>query len=147
MTLVVRQDAVGRIGEPDRPVRADHDVVRAVQPLALVLVGDERQPAVVLGADDAAAAVLARDETALTVDGVAVGVVRRLTEDADRAIALVEAHHPVVGDVREDEMPAGGEVGRPFGPAPAGPQAVNARRAVEAVAEPRIREPRSRSQT
>ncbi len=119
-------------------VRADDDIVRAVQPLALVLVGDERQATVVLSADHAAATVLARDEPALTVDGVAVGVVRGMTEDADRAIALVEAHHPVVGDVREDEMPASREVGRPFRPAPAGPQTVNARRAVEAGAEPRI---------
>ena len=94
--------------------------------------------AVVLGPDDAPAAVLARDEPSLTVDGVAVGVVGRLTEDADRAVALVEAQHPVVGDIREDEVPGRREVGRSLGPPPASPQPLHVRRAVEAVAEPRI---------
>ena len=42
--FVVRQDAVGGIGEPDRSVRADHDVVRAVQPLAVYRSAMSGQP-------------------------------------------------------------------------------------------------------
>ena len=66
-----------------------------------------------LGPDDAPAAVLAGDEPPQTVDGVAVGVVGRLTEDADRAVALVVTQHPVVGDVREDEVPGAGKYAGP----------------------------------
>ncbi len=49
VALVVAVDAVGRVGEPDRPVAADDDVVRAVQPLAVEAVGERRDRAVVLG--------------------------------------------------------------------------------------------------
>ena len=101
VALVVRHDPVGRIGEPDRVVGLHHHVVRAVQPLALVAVGDDRDAAVMLGARDAPPAVLARDEPSLPVDGVAVRVAARLAEDADRAVGLVVAHDPVVRDVGE----------------------------------------------
>ena len=57
--LVVGLDAVGGIGEPDGVVRFDDDVVRAVEPLALVAIGDGGDGAVELGAADAAPAVLA----------------------------------------------------------------------------------------
>ena len=135
VALVVGEDAVRRIGEPDRAIRPDDDVVRAVQALAVIAVGDDRDAAVVLGADHAPAAVLAADEPSLAIDGVAVGVAGRLAEDADRAAALVEPHHAVVGNVGEDEIAPAGEVCRPLGPASAGPQPLDVRRAVEAVAE------------
>ncbi len=61
-------------------------------------------------------------KAALAVAGVAVGVVGGVAEDGDRAVGLVEAHHAVVGDVGEDEIAAGGEVGRSFRPPRAGPQ-------------------------
>ena len=77
VALVVRQDPVGRIGEPDRAVGLHHHVVGRVEPLALVIVGDDRDAAVDLGARDAPVAVLARDEPPLPVDGVAVGVAAR----------------------------------------------------------------------
>ena len=43
----------------------DHDVVRAVESLALVAVGEHGDRAVVLGAGDAPVAVLAGDQAAL----------------------------------------------------------------------------------
>src|SRR5439155_12990505 len=75
-------DAEQRIGEPDRIVGLDHDVVRRVQPLALELVGQHRDLAVLLGAGDAAGdRVLAGDEAALAVARVAVGVIGVGAED------------------------------------------------------------------
>src|SRR5207253_6797160 len=69
-------DAEQRIGEPDRVVGFHHNVVRRVQPLALELVGQHRDLAVLLGAGDAARhRVFAGDEAALAVPGGAVGVI------------------------------------------------------------------------
>ena len=59
---VVAGDAVGRIGEPDRAVGMGGDVVGRVEPLAVVAVGDRGDGAVILGAADAARAVLAADQ-------------------------------------------------------------------------------------
>src|SRR5262249_27473768 len=80
--FVVALDAVARIGEPDRAVRCDREVVWRVELLAVVFVGDDGDRAVELGAGDAAAAVLAGDEPPLAIDGVAVRVHRRLAEYA-----------------------------------------------------------------
>ena len=55
------------------------------------------------------------------VDGVPIGVVAGLAEHRHRAIGLVVPHHPVVGDVRPNQVAAGCEVGRtlrPAGPRP-----------------------------
>src|SRR2546429_4966027 len=46
---VVAVDAVTRVGEPQRAVRALDDVVRAVQPLAVPVVGEHGDAAVMLG--------------------------------------------------------------------------------------------------
>ena len=91
-----------------------------------------------LGPDDAPTAVFARDEPALAIDGVAVGVVGRFAKYADRAVALVVSQHPVVGDVREDEVARGGEVRRALGPSRAGPEAFDVRGSIKAVEESRI---------
>src|SRR6266446_4937744 len=99
MALVIAEDAELRIGEPDRAVGFHHHVVWRVEPLALVAVADHRDRAVIFGAGDAPRVMLAGDEPALAVAGVAVGVVRWLAEDADRAGLLVPAHDPVVRDV------------------------------------------------
>jgi hypothetical protein len=48
--------------------------------------------------------MLAGDEAALAVAGVAVGEVRRLAEDRDRAAFLVIAQDAVVGDVAPQEI-------------------------------------------
>ena len=83
VALVVGVDAVGRIGEPDRIVGLHHRVVRRVEALALPLVGEHGDRAVMLGARDAPGQVLAGDEPALVVDRVAVGIVGALAEDGD----------------------------------------------------------------
>src|SRR3984957_12692627 len=73
-SLVKRAKAKGRVGEPDRPVGGDDDIVRRVEPLALKTVDDDGDRPVVLGARHATGAVLARDEPTRSVARVAVGV-------------------------------------------------------------------------
>ncbi len=118
--LVVADDPVRRVGEPDGAVGADHHVVGAVEPPALPAVGDDRDGAVVLGAGDAPVALLAGDHPAFAVERVAVGVAGRLPERAHGAGHLVPAQHPLVGDVAPDQEAAGREVDRALRPAGAG---------------------------
>ena len=84
VALGVVEDPVRRIGEPDRAVGGDDDVVRRVEPPAPEPVDDRRARAVALVARDPAQAVLAGEDRAVVVERVAVGEVRRLEEDADR---------------------------------------------------------------
>ena len=84
---------------------------------------------------DAAAAVLAADQSALAIDGVAVGVATRLAKDSCVAGAFVEAQHPVVGDVGEHQRARRREIDRALGPAAAGPQRLQTGVAVEAGAK------------
>ncbi len=121
--LVVAVDAVTRVGEPQRAVRALDDVVGTVQPLAVPVVGEHGDGAVMLGPGHPARALLAADQPALPVDGVAVGVAGRLAEHAHRAGGLVPAQDPVVRDVAEHQVAPGREVGGALGPAAAGVQA------------------------
>src|SRR6185312_7097226 len=62
IAFVIAEDAELRIGEPDRTVRLDHDVVRRIQALALEAVADDGDRAVIFGARDAAREMLAGDE-------------------------------------------------------------------------------------
>ena len=84
----VELGAVGRVGEPDAAVRMRDRVVGRVEPLAVPGVGEHRDRAVELVADDAPGEVLAGDLPALEVEGVAVAVVRRHAEDGDVAVVL-----------------------------------------------------------
>ena len=59
VSLAVTEDAVGRIGEPYRAVGFHHKVVGGVEAVTLVVVGEGYDCAVVLGAADAAVAMLA----------------------------------------------------------------------------------------
>ena len=106
VALVVGEDAEGGIGEPDRAVRLHDHVVGRVEPLAVELVDQRRDRAVVLGARDAPPAVLAGDEPALAVARVAVGEVRGLAVDADRARLLLPLQDAVVGDVAPQQIAA-----------------------------------------
>src|SRR5260221_7511646 len=126
VAFVMAEDAEGRIGEPDRIVRFDDDVVRRVEWLAVEAVEDDGDAAVIFGARHPPRIVLAGDETALAVARVAVGVVRRLAEDADRAGLLLPFHHPVVRDVAPQQIAAVAEPHRPLAPAEAGRQALDA---------------------
>src|SRR5215207_9211748 len=96
-TLIIRQDAVGRIGEPDRAIRFDHDIVRAVEPFALKTVGQHCDAAIVLGGDKAA----------VTIDRIAIGVIGGVAEDRDMAVALVPAQQSVIRNVRPDQAASG----------------------------------------
>ena len=96
--------------------------------------------AVVLGARDAARVVLAGDEAALAVAGVAVGVVGGLAEYADRAGLLLPAHDAVVGDVAPQQVAAVAEPGRPLAPAHARGEPLDAGEPQAILAEARIEE-------
>ena len=120
VALVVGEDAEHGIGEPDRAVRLHDHVVGRVEPLAVEAVDQHGDGAVVLGADDAPAAVLAGDEAALAVAGVAVGEVGGLAVDADRARLLLPLQDAVVGDVAPQQIAPVAEIDRPLGPAAAG---------------------------
>ena len=76
--LVIAADAVDGIGEPDRAIGSDNRVVRRVQLLAIVLVGDDSDRAVEFGPGDPSAAVFAGDQPSFPINGVAVRVHRRL---------------------------------------------------------------------
>jgi 2,5-diketo-D-gluconate reductase B len=84
-------------------------------------------------AGDAAAEVLAADQAALVIGGVAVGVLRRISEHGDMAIAFIIAQHAVVGDVRPDEIATCGKPCRSFSPTAACPQALHTRMADQAL--------------
>ena len=117
VALVIGIDAVRRIGEPDRSVRANDHVVRTVEPLTAVPFGERRDGPVVLGTRHAPRAVFARHQTTLSVERVAVRVPGGLSEHADVAGRLVPPQHPVVGDVAPHEASAGWEVDGTFSPA------------------------------
>ena len=82
--------------------------------------------AVVLGAVDAPPAVLAANQPALAVARVAVGEVRRLAVDADRARLLLPLEDAVVGDVAPQQIAPVAEIHRPFRPAAARGEALHA---------------------
>src|SRR4029077_10454579 len=66
-SLVVAVDAVSRVAEPDRAVRRDDDVVRAVEALPLDPIGDDGDRAVVLSPRDPPRQLLAGDEPSLAI--------------------------------------------------------------------------------
>jgi hypothetical protein len=133
--FVIGVDAVGGIGEPDRAVRADHHVVGTVESQAFVAIGDHGDGAVVLRSGDPAPAVLAGHQPALPVDRVAVGIAGRAAEDGDLAALLVEAQHPVVGNVAPDQRPVRREIGGPLGPPASVVEALEARGEADLPAE------------
>ena len=87
---------------------------------------------------DAAPAVQAGDEAALAVAGVAVGEVRRLAEDADRARLLLPLEDAVVGDVAPEQVAPVAEVDRALGPAAAGGEPLHAGELEPVLLEARI---------
>jgi hypothetical protein len=66
-----------RVGEVDAAVGADDNVVRPVESAALKTVGDDRDGAIRFLTGDAAAVVLAGDQSPLLVARQAVGAVGR----------------------------------------------------------------------
>ncbi len=97
--------AVGRIGEDDRAVRGDDDVVGAVELLALPVRGEHRARAVGLDADQAARRVLADQQAPLEVVAQAVALVGRVRDHLDAAGGR-PAPARVAGHVREQQRAA-----------------------------------------
>ena len=84
--------------------------------------------------------VLAGDEPALPVAGIAVGVVRGRTIDAGASGPLVPAHDAVVGNVAPEQAARIAEVDRPLAPAHAGGEAFDAREREAILGEARIKD-------
>src|SRR4051794_23975509 len=76
---------VGRIGEDDRAVRGDDDIVGAVELLALPVRGDHGARAVGLDADQAARGVLADQQAALEIPAQPVALVGRVRDNLHAA--------------------------------------------------------------
>ncbi len=120
--FIIHQDAVGRVGKPDRSVRPDHNIIRRIETLAFNAVGKHRDRPVMLGPGDAAGQVFAGDKSSLSVNRVAVRILRWLAKHRYRGIGIIKAHHPVIRDIGPDEIAASGKPGRSFTPSAASPQ-------------------------
>jgi hypothetical protein len=96
IAFIVGVDAVGGVGEPDRVVRFHDGVVRRIQALTVPLFRNDGDRAVNLGAGHPAREMLACDQPALIVDGVAVRIVGMFAKDRDFARGFDEPHHAVV---------------------------------------------------
>src|SRR3954468_264539 len=120
LALIDADRAIARVGKPDRLVVGMHDhVVRAIERLAIGLLGQRRQRAVVLVANQTRA--LCRDLPALEVERVAVRFVRWLVKLFGDVAVVVEIAELAVGrDIAPDQVLALGVPGRAFGPEAAG---------------------------
>ena len=87
---------------------------------------------------DAAAAMLAGDEAALAVAGMAVGEIRRLAVDADRPGFLFPLEDAVVGNIAAQQIAPVAEPHRAFGPAQPGGQPFHRRQFQPVFLEARI---------
>ena len=106
----------------------------AFSALAVEALGEHLDPAALAGAGDASRhRVLAGDQAALAIAGVAVGVVGRTAKDGEAAVLLAVLHDPVVRDVADEHVAAIGEIHRALGPAHPGRHLLD-RAAVDAVA-------------
>ena len=112
--LVIRHDPVMRIAEPDHTVGSDNHIVRTIEPLALIAVGDDRDRSVPFGPRHPARSMLAADEPTLTVPCMAVRIVRRLAIGGHAILA--PADDAVVGNVGKQEAAGIAEPHRPFRP-------------------------------
>src|SRR5262249_18312059 len=105
-----RHAAVPGVGEPDRAVPLDADVVRAVQLLSLVMRGEHLAAtacAVRVDADERARRMLADDQAAVRIQGHPVALVARTGNDFDAALP-VPPPAGVGRHVREEqELPFG----------------------------------------
>src|SRR5262249_31630055 len=82
--------------------------------------------AVIFGTGHAPGVVLAADEAALAVAGVAVGIVRRLAEHGGAAGLLIPPQDAVVGDVAPQEAARVAEPNRALAPPCAGVEPLDA---------------------
>jgi hypothetical protein len=113
-------------GGPDRIVGLDRDVIGRIEALILEAVHQHRDAAVVFRACNSAGLVLAGDQPALAIAGVAVGIVGGLAVHADSPGRLIPAHDAVVGNVAPEHTSGISEIDRAFAPAHARGQPLNA---------------------
>src|SRR5450830_66034 len=104
----------------------NHHIVRRVQPPALPTVGQDGLLTVVFRAHKPPGQMLAGDEPAFTVNGVAIGILRRLAKYSHGTVEFVQAQHAIVRDVRPDQRAVRGKPGRAFAPARSRPQPLDA---------------------
>ena len=138
VAFVVGHDAIAGIGEPNGAVGMDGEVVGGVEMLALKIVHEDGDGAVVLGARKAAGIVFASEEAALAVAVVAVAVVGGIAERCDFAGVSVPAEDAIVGNVAPQKIVAVAEPDRAFGPARAGVEAFDGSVALNIFCEARV---------
>ncbi len=114
------------VGEEDRAARVDADVVRAVELLALELLGDDLARPVRALANQRARDVLADEQVQVGVVGHPVALVREVPDLDDRAVRRVLAPH-VAGHVREQEVVLRRMPDRPLGEGEAGRELLDLR--------------------
>src|SRR5436190_1728417 len=101
------------------------DIVRRIQALAVVAIGEHGDRSVELVAHHAPHAVFARNLPALVIECVAVAVVRRHPEHRHPPVILEPAHLAVVRDVAPHQVPSLAGPRRSFAPHPAAPEPLN----------------------
>jgi hypothetical protein len=102
-TLVGHDDSEGGIGEPDRPVKSNRDIVGRIDPLALIMGHDRFGLTIIITPPaDAATTMLAVDERAVRFDRIAIHEPGAVDQDLDTTIGI-PAQQPPVGDVRPDK--------------------------------------------
>jgi hypothetical protein len=100
--------------KPNGVVRFDHNVVGRIERLALELVHQHRDGAVIFGARHAPGIVLAGDEAALAIASIAVRIVRRLAKYGGAAGLLVPPQDTVVRNVAPQHAASVTEPHRPL---------------------------------
>jgi hypothetical protein len=99
-------DPVGRIGEVDRAVRPEHDVVGTVEPLALESLREDGAGAVVRHPAHPAAIVLCREHLSPAVEGQAIGHAGGVRGQLRALGQAAPAGDTLVRDVAEEEATA-----------------------------------------
>jgi hypothetical protein len=108
-----RVEPVGRVAEPQGPIRSADYVVGGVEAVAPVGLHQHLVVPVRSRAGEAAVAVLAMDEMAVAVDRVAVDERRRVDHHLDPPIRM-PAENPPPLDIRPGQDPAGRPPDRPL---------------------------------
>src|ERR1700730_14471924 len=103
MAEIIAPDSGAVIAEPNRTVGFDDDVVWASQFLAFEALGQYPYRSLMLGAREPLGVHFASNEPPLAIAGVAIGIVRRSAEYANRAGFFVPHHHAVVRDVAPNQ--------------------------------------------
>lgn len=93
---IVPGDTVNGIGEPDRIIGLDHDIIGRIEALAVEPIGQHGDGSVIFGARDAAAGVLASDKPALPIASEAVCLIGWL---AELLVAPVSSSQRMIGSL------------------------------------------------